>query len=60
MASERVIAGLVKKNMMSDEERKKVAIHEAGHAVTAWFLEGGNPLLKLTIIPRSKGSLGFA
>ena len=60
MASERVIAGLVKKNMMSDEERKKVAIHEAGHAVTAWFLEGGNPLPKLTIIPRSKGSLGFA
>lgn len=37
-----------------------MAYHESGHAVTAWFLEGASPLLKITIIPRSKGSLGFA
>ena len=37
-----------------------MAYHEAGHAVAGWFLEHSNPLLKVTIIPRSKGSLGFA
>ena len=37
-----------------------MAYHEAGHAVAGWFLEHSNPLLKITIIPRSKGSLGFA
>lgn len=37
-----------------------MAIHEAGHAVVSWFLAGGSPLLKLTIIPRSQGSLGYA
>jgi len=37
-----------------------VAVHESGHAVAGWFSEGCMPLLKLTIIPRSKGSLGFA
>ena len=45
---------------MTPAERKTVAFHEAGHAVTGWFLEHANPLLKITIIPRSKGSLGFA
>jgi AFG3 family protein len=45
---------------MTYEERKTVAYHEAGHAVAGWFLEHSNPLLKITIIPRSKGSLGFA
>ena len=45
---------------MTFEERKTVAYHEAGHAVAGWFLEHSNPLLKITIIPRSKGSLGFA
>lgn len=35
-------------------------MHESGHAAVAWYLEGADPLLKLTIIPRSKGSLGFA
>ena len=45
---------------MSEEERKRVAYHEAGHAVAGWFLENSDPLLKITIIPRSKGSLGFA
>jgi AFG3 family protein len=59
-ASERVLAGLERKKLISEEERKIVAVHESGHAVVSWFLEGGHPLLKLTIIPRSKGSLGFA
>ncbi|CAD8208215.1 unnamed protein product [Paramecium pentaurelia] len=59
-ASERVMAGLEKKKFMSEEERKIVAFHESGHAVVSWFLAGGDPLLKLTIIPRSKGSLGYA
>ena len=60
MASERVMAGLEKKRIISEEERKTGAFHESGHAVTSWFLKGGHPLLKLTIIPRSKGSLGYA
>lgn len=37
-----------------------MAIHESGHAVVSWFLKGCMPLVKVTIIPRSKGSLGFA
>lgn len=37
-----------------------MAYHEAGHAVTGWFLEHSNPLLKVTIVPRSSGALGFA
>ncbi len=60
MASERVIAGLEKKQAIQEEQKKIVAVHESGHAVVAWFLEGGTPLIKLTIIPRTKGSLGFA
>lgn len=59
-ATERVIGGIEKKSLMTTEERKRVAYHEAGHAVTGWFLEHSDPLLKVTIIPRSKGSLGFA
>ena len=59
-ATERVIGGIEQKKVMTYEERKTVAYHEAGHAVAGWFLEHSNPLLKITIIPRSKGSLGFA
>jgi AFG3 family protein len=59
-AIERVIGGLEKKTVMTLNEKKIVAYHEAGHAVAGWFLEHSNPLLKVTIIPRSKGSLGFA
>ena len=59
-ACDRVIAGIEKKNLMTFEERKRVAYHEAGHAVAGWFLENADPLLKVTIIPRSKGALGFA
>jgi len=59
-------AGIEKTNLLSEEERRTVAYHESGHAVISWFLAGGAPLLKvsilmkLTIVPRSKGSLGFA
>jgi AFG3 family protein len=59
-AVERIIGGLETKKIMTIEERKTVAYHESGHAVAGWFLEHSNPLLKITIIPRSKGSLGFA
>lgn len=60
MATERVIAGIERKMPQSQEERKTVAYHEAGHAVAGWFSEYSAPLIKLTIIPRAKGSLGFA
>merc|ERR1712238_210977 len=43
-----------------DREKKIVAYHEAGHAVAGWFLEHADPLLKVTIIPRASGALGFA
>lgn len=59
-ATERVIGGLEKKTVMSQQEKETVAYHESGHAVAGWFLENSNPLLKITIIPRTKGSLGFA
>lgn len=45
---------------MTPKTKKRVAYHEAGHAVAGWFLKGGDPLVKLTIIPRSKGALGYA
>merc|ERR1712242_177687 len=59
-AIERVVAGMEKKtNVLSPEEKKTVAYHEAGHAVCGWFLEYADPLLKVSIIPRGKG-LGYA
>ena len=60
MATERVIAGIERKLPQSKEERRTVAYHEAGHAVAGWFSKHSAPLIKLTIIPRAKGSLGFA
>lgn len=59
-ATERVIGGIERKLPQSNEERKTVAYHEAGHAVAGWFSKHAAPLIKLTIIPRAKGSLGFA
>lgn len=58
-ASERVLAGLETKRTLSDIERKTVAYHESGHAVVGWFLKNCSPIVKITIIPRSKGALGF-
>ena len=61
MAIERVIAGLEKRSrVLSPEEKKIVAHHEAGHAVAGWFLEHAHPLLKVSIIPRGMGALGYA
>ncbi|KAK9805904.1 hypothetical protein WJX73_003524 [Symbiochloris irregularis] len=60
-AVDRVIGGLEKKHkVISVEERKTVAFHEAGHAVVAWFLEHAEPLLKVSIVPRGSAALGFA
>lgn len=61
MATERIIGGVEKRSqLITPETRKTVAYHECGHGVVSWFIENANPLLKLTIIPRSKGALGFA
>ncbi|PNX71400.1 ATP-dependent zinc metalloprotease ftsh mitochondrial-like, partial [Trifolium pratense] len=60
-AVDRIIGGLEKKNkVISKKERRTVAYHEAGHAVTGWFLEHTDPLLKVTIVPRGTAALGFA
>lgn len=60
-AIERVIAGLEKKtNVLSVEERRTVAYHEAGHAICGWYLKYADPLLKVSIIPRGQGALGYA
>ena len=59
-AVDRIIGGLEKKNAITtSEERRSIAIHEAGHAVVSWFLEYANPLVKVTIVPRGK-ALGAA
>ena len=59
-ATDRIIGGLESNKIISVEERKIVAHHEAGHAIAGWFLEHADPLLKVTIIPRTSGALGFA
>lgn len=59
-AIDRIIAGLEKKSkIISPEEKRTIAFHEAGHATVSWLLEHANPLLKVTIIPRGR-SLGAA
>ncbi|KAI0756701.1 ATP-dependent metallopeptidase Hfl [Daedaleopsis nitida] len=60
-AIERVIVGLERKSrLLSPEEKNTVAYHEAGHAICGWFLEHADPLLKVSIIPRGVGALGYA
>jgi len=60
-AIERVVAGLEKKSrILAPEEKKTVAYHEAGHAICGWFLEYADPLVKVSIIPRGQGALGYA
>ncbi len=60
-ALDRVIGGLEKKNkIISPEEKKIIAYHEAGHAICGWFLEHASPLVKVTIVPRGIGTLGYA
>ena len=58
---DRVIGGLEKKNkIISPEEKKIIAYHEAGHAICGWYLEHAYPLLKVTIVPRGTAALGYA
>lgn len=59
-AVDRIIGGLEKKNkIISVEEKKVIAYHEAGHATVSWLLEHASPLVKVTIVPRGR-SLGAA
>src|SRR5690606_28741417 len=59
-AVDRIIGGLEKKNkIITQDEKKTIAFHEAGHAVVSWMLEHAAPLVKVTIIPRGR-SLGAA
>lgn len=60
-AIDRVIGGLEKKNkIISPEEKRIVAYHEAGHAIAGWFLEHTDPLVKVSIVPRGVAALGYA
>lgn len=59
-AIDRIIGGLEKRSkVMTDEERRSIAVHEAGHATVSWHLQYGDPLVKVTIVPRGK-ALGAA
>ncbi len=59
-AVDRIIGGLERKNkIITDEEKRTIAYHEAGHATVSWLLEHASPLIKVTIIPRGK-ALGAA
>ena len=60
-AVDRVIGGLEKKNkIISPDEKRIIAFHEAGHAICGWYLEHAYPLLKVTIVPRGTAALGYA
>ena len=59
-AVDRIIGGLEKKTkIMTTNEKRSIALHEAGHATISWFLEHANPLIKVTIVPRGR-ALGAA
>lgn len=59
-AVDRIVGGLEKKNkIITQDEKRAIAIHEAGHATLSWFLQHANPLVKVTIVPRGK-ALGAA
>ena len=59
-AIDRIVGGLERKNkIITDEEKRVIAFHEAGHATVSWILENASPLIKVTIIPRGK-ALGAA
>lgn len=60
-ALDRVIGGLEKKNkLIAPKEKEIIAYHEAGHAICGWYLEHASPLVKVTIVPRGMGTLGYA
>ena len=59
-AVDRIIGGLEKRTkIISDEEKRTIAFHEAGHAVVSWLVEFASPLVKVSIVPRGQ-SLGAA
>ncbi len=59
-AVDRIVGGLERKNkIMTSEEKRSIAYHEAGHATVSWMLKGANPLVKVTIVPRGM-ALGAA
>ncbi|HET7698419.1 MAG TPA: ATP-dependent zinc metalloprotease FtsH [Vicinamibacterales bacterium] len=58
-AIDRIIAGLEKKRVMSDKERRIVAYHESGHAIVASVLPGLDPVHKISIVARGFGALGY-
>ena len=59
-AIEKSIAGLERKSrVMNSEEKKRVAYHETGHALTAYMTKGSNPVSKISIVPRGFGALGY-
>lgn len=60
-AVDRIIGGLEKKNkIISPEEKLIIAYHESGHAIAGWYLEGVDPLVKVSIVPRGVAALGYA
>ncbi|MDL2328668.1 ATP-dependent zinc metalloprotease FtsH [Desulfosarcina sp. OttesenSCG-928-A07] len=59
LAVERVVAGLQRKAPLSDEVRRKVAYHEIGHALAAFYQPEADPVHKISIIPTAKGALGY-
>lgn len=59
-AIEKTFAGLERKNrVMNKEERKRIAYHETGHAITAYFTKGSDPVSKISIVPRGMAALGY-
>jgi cell division protease FtsH len=58
-AIDRLIAGLEKKRVMSDKERRIVAVHESGHAIVATAVPGLDPVHKISIVQRGFGALGY-
>ena len=60
-ALDKVIGGLEKKSkLIAPQEKEIIAFHEAGHAICGWYLEHASPLVKVTIVPRGIGTLGYA
>ncbi len=60
-ALDKAIGGLEKRNkIISPEEKRVIAYHEAGHAICGWYLQHASPLVKVTIVPRGIGTLGYA
>jgi len=60
LATERILAGIKRPKVPSKNQLKRISCHESGHVICGWFTKGSDPILKVTIIPRSKGSLGFS